>query len=193
MAVAGLYGSGCTSTEPVTAPPPEIETIRDLESESRDQSATLTLVYGQTLEARAITVGTDSIRWDGPSTSTRHALPIGCVQTVRFRRHGLGMLEGVGIGLGVSLGAGLLTATLPSALGQCEGLGALACGLAGMAVTVGGTLIGTVVGAVRGHHDVYRFPKADPASSGTCQIHASESSAPSVLVDEHVQRSMSRR
>lgn len=174
ITVVSLCGSGCFSTEMVTAPPPETEPIRELESESRDQSATLTLVHGQTLDARAITVGGDSIRWHRPTAQTGHTLPLECVRTVRFRRHGLGTLEGVGIGLGVSLGAGLLTATVPSMLGQCEGLGALACGLAGMAMTVGGTLVGTVVGAVRGHRDIYQFPKADSTSPEACQIHAPE-------------------
>lgn len=164
-----LLVGGCTSTQSVTAPPPETEAVRAIESESRDQSATLTLVSGRRMPAVEVQMRRDSVRWAHPSTHARQAVSASCVQSIRFTRHGLGTLEGLGIGAGTSIGAGLLTALVPTALGRCEGLGALACGFAGMAVAVVGTLAGTVAGAVRGHHDVYRFASPESAPSEACR------------------------
>lgn len=174
IALGGFGSAGCTSTEQVQTSRPNTERVRDIESESRDQPATLILRGGHTLSAERITLGVDTTRWVHPSTQNRRAVSTDCISEVRFTRHGRGMLDGLGIGAAASLGAGALTVAVPSALGRCEGLAALACGFFAIAVTVGGTIAGTVAGAVRGHRDVYAFAE-ETASHSTCRLQASGS------------------
>lgn len=168
---------GCTSTESITQTEPNPDAVRALESESRDQSATIELIGGRTTSATRVTVGKDSIRWVYPPTETLRSVPRMCVRTLRFTRHGRGFLDGFGLGLGSSLGAGALAMLAM----DCNGPSALLCGLVGGAITVGGTLVGTAIGGIRGHRDVYQFSDAptDNASKeeeGACRLPAQEAS-----------------
>lgn len=162
-----LASTGCRQTEVITSD--RSTAARTVVEESRDREAEIHLTTGDVVEARRITVARDSIRWRQAESGTRQAAPPQCVASIRFTRHGLGTLEGFGLGVVSGLGGGGLTILGLSAADRCEGLAALACVLLGITITGVGILGGTVIGAARGHRDVYRFPESQRETGAACR------------------------
>jgi len=162
-----LVSTGCRQTEYITSD--RSTAARTVAEESRDKDAEVHLTTGDVVDARRITIARDSIRWRAAASGTRQAAPRQCVASIRFTRHGLGTLEGLGLGVLSGIGGGGLTILGLSAANRCEGLAALACGFFGISVAIVGTVGGTVAGAIRGHRDVYRVPKSQLDTGAACR------------------------
>lgn len=160
-----LLGVGCQATEQIRGVGSNPEAIAEIEEQSTDQEAILTLVTGDERPVKAIRVGADSVRWTHAHTAEQHVAPRTCVERVRFERHDKGFLQGLGIGTGVGLVAGGTAIAGLSAGGRCEGLAALACGLLGIATLTVATVSGSIFGAVRGHEDNFVI---QPTSRDAC-------------------------
>lgn len=157
--------TGCTTTSHIQSGSTSTDAATDVNEQSRDQNATLTLTTGAAEPAQQILVQPDSVRWVHAKTSAHHVTARECVETIRFDRPVNGFFQGLGIGTGAGLLAGGGTILGLEAAGQCEGYAALGCGLIGIGLFTVGSVSGAIAGAVRGHQDVY---VVEPTASGSC-------------------------
>lgn len=103
VAAAALALSGCVSTAGT------LDSAQDrtrLNARAAQQTATVTLVSGETFRARGFRVDADEASWTDPGTGQLVVFDRTDVARVRFIRRGQGMLDGAALGAGTGFVAG---------------------------------------------------------------------------------------
>jgi hypothetical protein len=116
---------------------------------------------GRTTKIKNLYVGPDSSSGVSPAPhGGRRSFPTAAIRRVELVHRGLGFVQGLGTGFAVPLGTGaIMSATDDEELIPDWFVGAV--------LGVPGGLLGGIVGAIRGHREVYRFSTRSPEAART--------------------------
>ena len=159
IAILLILFSACTHTKKLTDSTPG-EFYETINEKGKGKKGIITRISGEWFYAKEINVTKDSTTWVEPADGIRKIMPTDSVANIKYRYHGRGAGEGLGVGFLIFGGLGAL---LGVANGPIEEYG-YSRGDLGFAVgavfgTVGGVVLGLPIGAAAGSQDKYELRK----------------------------------
>lgn len=155
----GLAHLGCSSSSLVSSSPSNKRLSFaefNLNAAARgDQTMKIVFQDNSTIVGQGIQANRDSVSWLNPTTGTRMSAETALIRKVVFRQSAPGEGAWIGALLGAGMG-GAAAAIIVGSNSQREMIG-IAWIVVPPIGLAGGTLLGLVVGAVKGHTDEYEF------------------------------------